>query len=70
MCVDTINANIRLKRKPRNGEEAHRMLVASLIAEIEEKQTVLRELQDKDIKRKFIRQWTPETKVINIYDVV
>ena len=70
MYVDTINADVRLKRKPRSGEEAHRMLLASLVAEIEEKQTVLTELQDEEIKQKFIAQWTPKTKVINIYDVV
>lgn len=70
MYVERINADVRLKNKPRNGEEAHRMLVDSLTAEIEEKQTVLRELLDEDIKQKFIRQWTPDTRNVNIYDVV
>ena len=70
MNVDIINADVRLRRNPRNGVEAHRILVESLMAEIKEKQTVLDELQDEDIKRKFIRQWIPDTRNINIYDVV
>lgn len=70
MDIDIINADVRLKRNPRNGEEAHHMLVASLTAEIEEKRTVLRELLDEDVKWKFIRKWTSDTRNINIYDVV
>ena len=70
MKVERINANVRLQNKPCSGEEAHRMIVDSLMAEIEEKQKVLHELLDEDIKQKFISQWTPNTKDINIYDMV
>lgn len=70
MNIERIDADVRLKKMPRNGEEAHRMLVDSLTAEIEEKRTILRELLDDDIKKKFIRQWTPDMRNVNIYDIV
>lgn len=70
MNVDTIHADVQLHGNPRNGEDAHRMLVESLMAEIKEKQTVLDELQDEDIKRKFIRQWIPDTRNVHIHEVV
>lgn len=69
MNIERIDADVRLKMNPRSGEEAHRMLVDSLTAEIEEKRTVLRELLDEEIRQKFIRQWTPDTRNVNIYDM-
>lgn len=70
MNIERINADVHLQGKPHTGEEAHQMLIDALLAEIEEKQTVLHELLDEDIKRKFIRQWTPDMRNVNIYDVV
>ncbi len=69
MNFERLNADVRLEKNPRNGIEAHRMVVDALTAEIEEKQMVLRELLNEDIKQKFIRQWTPDTRNVNIYDM-
>ena len=70
MCFDRINTDVHLGRNPSSGEEAHRMVVESLAVDIMKKQMVLRKLHDEDIKQKFIRQWTPDTRDINIYDIV
>lgn len=69
MSIEEIDMFVPLKRKPGSGEEAHRMIIESLKKEIEEKQVALRELLDEDIKQKFINQWTPGMRTINIYDV-
>ena len=70
MCIDRINTDVHLGRNPRSGEEAHRMVVESLAVDIMKKQMVLRKLHDEDIKKKFIHQWTPDIRDVNIYDIV
>lgn len=70
MVVERIGADVRLQREPRTATEAYNMLIASLSAEIEEKQTIINELKNEDVKSKFFRLWRPGIKDINIYDVV
>lgn len=61
-----LSANVRLKHKPRTGNEAYSMLVQELKNEIREKQDILTELSDTDIKEKFIKDWCPATKIVRI----
>lgn len=61
-----LSANVRLKHKPRTGNEAYSMLVQELKNEIREKQDILTELSDTDTKEKFIKDWCPATKSVRI----
>lgn len=60
------SADVRLKHKPRTGKQAYNMLVRSLSEEIKEKQTILSELADENIKREFIANWNADTRSVNI----
>lgn len=66
--VSILSADVKLKRKPRNGKEAYVLLVESLETEIKEKQEILSELSSDDIKRKFINGWNAKTKGVTIRD--
>lgn len=61
-----LSANVRLKHKPRTGNEAYSMLVQELKNEIREKQDILTELSDTDTKEKFIKDWRSTTKSVRI----
>ncbi|WP_289091001.1 hypothetical protein [uncultured Bacteroides sp.] len=45
------------------------MLIASLKAEIQEKQEILSHLSQDKVKQKFIENWNPTTRSVNIYDM-
>lgn len=69
MQVERISADITLKHKPKTGKEAYNMLIKSLKAEIEEKQDILTQLTQDKVKQKFIENWNPTTRSVNIYDM-
>ena len=69
MQVECISADIALKHKPNTGKQAYNMLIESLKAEIQEKQEILSHLTQDKVKQKFIENWTPTTKSVNIYDM-
>ena len=69
MQVERISADITLKYKPRTGTQAYNMLIESLKAEIQEKQEILSQLTKSEVKQKFIENWTPTTRSVNIYDM-
>ena len=66
MQVERISADITLKHKPRTGTQAYNMLIASLKAE---KQEILSHLSQDKVKQKFIENWNPTTRSVNIYDM-
>ena len=66
MQVERISADITLKHKPRTGTQAYNMLIQSLKAEIQEKQEILTK---SEVKQKFIDNWNPTTRSVNIYDM-
>ena len=69
MQVERISADITLKHKPRTGTQAYNMLIQSLKAEIQEKQEILSQPTKSEIKQKFIDNWNPTTRSVNIYDM-
>lgn len=69
MQVERISADITLKHKPKTGTQAYNMLIESLKAEIEEKQEILSHLSQDKVKQKFIENWNPTTRSVNIYDM-
>lgn len=69
MQIERLSADITLKRKPRTGTQAYNMLIQSLKAEIQEKQEILSQLTKSEIKQKFIDNWNPTTRSVNIYDM-
>ncbi len=69
MQVERLSTDIKLKHRPRTGTQAYNMLIESLKAEIDEKKEILSQLTQKDIKQKFIENWNPTTRSVNIYDV-
>ena len=69
MQVERISADIALKHKPRTGTQAYNMLIESLKAEIQEKQEILSHLTQNKVKHKFIENWNPTTRSVNIYDM-
>ena len=69
MQVECISADIALKHKPNTGKQAYNMLIESLKAEIQEKQEILSHLTQDTVKQKFIENWTPTTRSVNIYDM-
>lgn len=66
MNIETIITDVKLRRKPTNGTEAYNLLVEALKADIEEKQIVLEELSDKEIREQVIRDWRPKVKNLAI----
>lgn len=69
MQVERISADITLKHKPSTGKQAYNMLIESLKAEIQEKQEILSYLTQDKVKQKFIENWNPTTRSVNIYDM-
>ncbi len=69
MQVERLSADITLKHKPRTGTQAYNMLIQSLKAEIQEKQEILSQLAKSEVKQKFIDNWNPTTRSVNIYDM-
>ena len=69
MQVERISADITLKHKPSTGKQAYNMLNESLKAEIQEKQEILSHHSQDKIKQKFIENWNPTTRSVNIYDM-
>lgn len=69
MQIERISANVSLNHKPRTGKEAYSMLIHSLKSEIEEKQEILSQLTKNEVKQKFIDNWNPTTRSVNIYDM-
>ena len=51
------------------ARQAYNMLIESLKAEIQEKQEILSHLSQDKIKQKFIENWNPTTRSVNIYDM-
>ena len=68
MQVEQLSANITLKHRPRTGKQAYDMLVESLKKDIGEKKEILSQLTQKEVKQKFIDNWNPATRSVNIYD--
>lgn len=69
MQIERISADITLKHKPRTGTQAYNMLIESLNAEIQEKQEILSHFTQDKVKQKFIENWNPTTRSVNIYDM-
>lgn len=69
MQVEQLSADIKLKHRPRTGKQAYDMLVESIETEIDEKKEVLSQLKQEDVKQKFIENWNPTTRSVNIYDM-
>ena len=67
--VSSMECNITLKHKPSTGKQAYNMLIESLKAEIQEKQEILSHLTQDKVKQKFIENWNPTTRSVNIYDM-
>ena len=66
VMMSKLSANVKMKRKPKNGREAYSLLVESLETEIKEKQDILSELTSEEVKQKFIRNWNSKTKSVTI----
>ena len=62
-----LNADVDLERIPRNGIDAYYLVIAKLSAEVEEKSEILAEMQNEDVKRRFISGWTPGTNKVCIH---
>lgn len=69
MQIERLSADIHLKHRPRTGKQAYDMLIQSLKAEIQEKQDILSQLTTDHVKQKFIENWNPDTRSVNIYDM-
>lgn len=69
MQIERLSADIHLKHRPRTGKQAYDMLIESLKTEIDEKREILSQLTQKDVKQKFIDNWNPDTRSVNIYDM-
>lgn len=65
--MEMYTADVELRYKPKSGKEAYRMLVSSLAREITEKQIVLSELTDEEVKKYFIANYNENTKCVNIF---
>jgi hypothetical protein len=70
MEIENISANIKLSRKPTTGTEAYNLLIESVKKEIEEKQTILHELQEAETKQEFINNWSPSVKKLMIKELI
>ena len=64
--LSKLSTNVKLKKEPKSGKEAYALTVASLEAEIKEKQSILSELRSAEVKRKFIRGWNAKTSSVNV----
>lgn len=69
MFVERLTADISLLHKPQTGKQAYNMLLRSLRDEIKEKQDILSELDSEDVKQRFIENWNPNTRSVNIYNI-
>lgn len=69
MQIERLSADIHLKHRPKTGKQAYDMLIQSLKAEIQEKQDILSQLTTDHVKQKFIENWNPDTRSVNIYDM-
>ena len=69
MQIERLSSDIHLKHRPRTGKQAYDMLIQSLKAEIQEKQDILSQLTTDHVKQKFIENWNPDTRSVNIYDM-
>lgn len=69
MQVEQLSANITLKHRPRTGNQAYDMLVQTLRAEIQEKESILAILKAEKVREKFIENWNPQTRSVNIYNI-
>lgn len=67
MTVDKLTANVTLRRKPKSGEDAYELMLQSLEAEIEEKQGIVDELKNTDVKQNFIEQWHEGIRNVNVF---
>lgn len=69
MQVERISADITLKHKPKTGTQAYNMLIASPQSRDTRKtRDFISSLTDK-VKQKFIENWNPTTRSVNIYDM-
>lgn len=66
--MSRLSADVKLKKKPKTGNEAYEILVDSLEKEIKEKQEILLELTSDEVKCKFIKSWNQKTKSVIIRD--
>lgn len=66
MGVLNLSADVKLRRTPSSGSEAYVLLINSLKEEIEERKKILSELASEEVKRKFVREWNPRTRSVNI----
>lgn len=69
MFIERLIADISLPHKPKTGKQAYDMLLRSLKDEIKEKQDILSELDSEDVKQRFIENWNPSTRSVNIYNI-
>ncbi len=69
MQVEQLSANITLKHRPRTGNQAYDMLVQTLRAEIQEKESILAILKAEKVREEFIENWNPQTRSVNIYNI-
>lgn len=65
--VERLDVDIGLNEVPRNGYEAYNMVIASLSAEIENKEKVLSEMLNEGVKQQFIRRWHSGIRNVNIH---
>ena len=69
MQVEQLSANITLKHRLRTGNQAYDMLVQTLRAEIQEKESILAILKAEKVREEFIENWNPQTRSVNIYNI-
>ena len=69
MFVERLTADISLPHKPRTGNQAYDMLVQMLRAEIQEKESILAILKAEKVREKFIEDWNPNTRSVDIYNI-
>lgn len=69
MQIEQLSANISLPHKPRTGNQAYNMLVQTLRAEIQEKESILAILKAEKVREKFIENWNPNTRSVDIYNI-
>ncbi len=69
MFVERLTADIPLPHKPRSGNQAYDMLVQTLRAEIQEKESILAILKAEKVREKFIENWNPNARSVDIYNI-
>lgn len=65
--TERLNTDIDFVQVPRSGIEAYHMVIAILSSEIEEKSAILAEMKDENVKRRFIRGWSPGVTNVHIH---